>query len=54
VERTVYLATDDPGIWQKEVPTFKEKGYVFLGDSQIGMCVLVFMTKTIFNVITFI
>ena len=36
VERSVYLATDDPGIWTKEVPEYEEKGYYFLGDADVA------------------
>jgi hypothetical protein len=35
VERLVYLATDDSSLWSKEIKTFQDKGYVFIGDSQI-------------------
>jgi glycoprotein 6-alpha-L-fucosyltransferase len=36
IERVVYLATDDPGIWTKETPAYEEKGYTFIGDSDIA------------------
>ena len=36
VEKCVYLATDDPGMWTKEVPIFEEKGYSFLGDAEVA------------------
>ncbi|CAG2121057.1 unnamed protein product [Medioppia subpectinata] len=35
-ERLVYLATDDSSLWTKEVKEFEDKGYVFIGDSQIS------------------
>lgn len=37
VERNVYLATDDPGIWRKETNKYEDKGFFFMGDSDIGM-----------------
>ncbi|KAI1301497.1 Aryl hydrocarbon receptor nuclear translocator -like protein [Halotydeus destructor] len=36
VERIVYLATDDPGIWTKETPDYENKGYTFIGDADIA------------------
>jgi glycoprotein 6-alpha-L-fucosyltransferase len=36
IEKSVYLATDDPGIWTKEVPKFEDKGYSFLGDAEVA------------------
>lgn len=35
-EKLVYLATDDPGIWTKETQTFEDKGFQFLGDSDVA------------------
>ena len=35
MDRLVYLATDDSTLWTKEIKPFQDKGYVFLGDSQI-------------------
>lgn len=36
VEKLVYLATDDPGIWTKEVPAWEQKGFAFLGDAEVA------------------
>ena len=36
VDKVIYLATDDPGIWTKEVPQFEEQGYSFLGDAEVA------------------
>ena len=36
IEKLVYLATDDPGIWTKEVPEWEEKGFSFLGDAEVA------------------
>lgn len=36
IEKLVYLATDDPGIWTKEVPEWEERGFSFLGDAEVA------------------
>ena len=36
IEKLVYLATDDPGIWTKELPAWEEKGFSFLGDAEVA------------------
>ncbi|RWS16742.1 hypothetical protein B4U79_03486 [Dinothrombium tinctorium] len=36
VERLVYLATDEPSIWTKEVKKYQNLGYKFIGDSGIA------------------
>lgn len=30
------MATDDPAIWTKETPAYEDKGYTFIGDSDIA------------------
>lgn len=36
IEKLIYLATDDPGIWRKEVQSYEDEGFIFLGDSDIA------------------
>ncbi|RWS22711.1 hypothetical protein B4U80_00085 [Leptotrombidium deliense] len=36
VERNVYLATDEPSIWNSEVKQYEKQGYNFIGDSNIA------------------
>ncbi|XP_054166656.1 alpha-(1,6)-fucosyltransferase-like [Oppia nitens] len=36
VERLVYLATDEPEVWKKEIMPYKESGYVFKGDVRLS------------------
>lgn len=37
IKRSVYLATDEPNIWLKDIKFYEEKGYTFIGDSDIGI-----------------
>ncbi|XP_074596036.1 alpha-(1,6)-fucosyltransferase 8 [Brevipalpus obovatus] len=36
LERIVYLATDETSIWRDEIKPYEQKGYIFIGDSQIA------------------
>ena len=35
-ERRVYLATDEPDVWRTEIMPYKQKGYIFAGDSKLS------------------
>ena len=35
VEKLVYLATDDYGVWKKEISKYQKLGFKFIGDDQI-------------------
>ena len=38
----VYIATDDPGLWAREIRNFEDKGFNFIGDADIGMLMEVY------------
>ncbi|CAG2102887.1 unnamed protein product [Medioppia subpectinata] len=35
-QRLVYLATDEPNVWLKEIKPYQERGYVFKGDIKLS------------------
>lgn len=35
VKRLVYLATDDASVWKKEIQSYEQRGYKFIGDYEI-------------------
>lgn len=37
----MYLATDDEEIWNEAKKNFEPKGFVFVGDSKIGIKVFI-------------